>query len=73
MPAIVQTQSKAKLVFVTTLIDGTEMNTHFTACLWKGLIHEGKHKLLAPPYPLCWLLMVLLHTQRRLSGNRTAV
>ena len=54
MPAIVQTQSQAKLVFVTTLkmdnFDCTKMNTHFTACLWEGLFHEWKHKLLAPPY-----------------------
>jgi len=78
MPAIVQTQSQAKHVFVTTLkmdnFDCTKRNAHFTACLWEGLFQEWKHKLLAPPpYPLHWLLVVLLHTQRRLSRNYTAV
>jgi len=34
--------------------DCPNMNAHFTACLWEGLIHKWKHTLLAPPPPLCW-------------------
>ena len=55
MPAFVKShsQSQARLMFVTTLeIDNFEMNAHFTACLWEGLIHEWKLALLAPPLPL---------------------
>ena len=33
--------------------DSTKINAHFTACLWEGLIHEWKHRLLASPSPLC--------------------
>ena len=36
-------------------LDRTKINAHFkkfTACLWKGLIHEWYHTLLAPPLPL---------------------
>ena len=58
MPAFVKShsQSQAELMFVTTLeIDNLEMNAHFTAFLWEGLIHEWKLALLAPPLPLMLL------------------
>ena len=49
-------------------LDCTKINAHFQKCiayLWKGLIDEWKHKLLAPPLLLMLVkkLMAMFHTQ----------